>query len=80
LLDSRILRVEITGSRLPCGELRRARTAQFLSQPSTEQFWLESLIMSANKTVVVSGESLLLAAFAVLFVWAVVKLIVSFSR
>jgi len=36
--------------------------------------------MSANKTVVVSGESLLLAAFAVLFVWAVVKLIVSFSR
>jgi len=70
----------LTGSHLPCGELRRARTGPVPIQPSTSQFWLESLVMAANKPVVVSGESLLLLAFVVLFVWAVVKLVVSLSR
>jgi hypothetical protein len=54
--------------------------AQFLPQSSTEQFWLESLVMPVNKPIVVSGESLLLVVFLVLFVWAFVKLVVSLSR
>jgi hypothetical protein len=53
---------------------------QFLPQSSTEQFWLESLVMAANKSVGVTGESLLLVVLVVLFVWAVVKLVGSLSR
>jgi hypothetical protein len=59
--------------------VERGRT-QLLSQPSTEQSWLESLVMAANKPVGVSGENLLLVVFVVLFVWAMVKLVVSLSR
>jgi len=80
LLDRRILRAEITRSHLPCGELRRSRSG-LSSYPTFHCAILaRKLVMAANKPVVVSGESLLLLAFAVLFVWAVCKLVLTLSR